>query len=110
MRSSEAIDQLLAVLAVDPHEDGDSDLVGYLETHGFLYPHRSATNVRLLSYLFSPSLLRSVIIAALSSPLPDMALNNLERISTSVPREDLVKVVGARCADAVLAHFATQAS
>lgn len=84
--------ELRAALAIDPHEDGDRQLIAFLEARCFEFPARSATNLRLLAYTFPPEVLRTITIASLSSPAPDMALNNLERISSTVQRDDLLLV------------------
>ena len=91
-RSAELAGELQAALAIDPHENGDRQLVSFLEAHGFDFPARTATNLRLLAYTFPPEMMRAITIAALSAPVPDMALNNLERITSSVPRDDLLFV------------------
>jgi [glutamine synthetase] adenylyltransferase / [glutamine synthetase]-adenylyl-L-tyrosine phosphorylase len=92
MNTAELSSELQASLAFDPDVDGDRRLIAFLEKLEFAYPQRSATNLRLLSYFFSPEQLRTLFISFLSTPVPDMALNNLERISTVVPRQDLLHV------------------
>ena len=91
-RTSEIAAELQAALAVDPQLNGDRQLSAFLEARGFAFPARSATNLRLLAYTFPPEVLRAITITALSAPVPDMALNNLERISSTVPRDDLLFV------------------
>jgi [glutamine synthetase] adenylyltransferase / [glutamine synthetase]-adenylyl-L-tyrosine phosphorylase len=63
--------------------------VPLLEDQGFLYGAKSAKNLRLLGEVFSPETLAAVARMALLSPLPDMALNGLERIASLLPRETL---------------------
>jgi glutamate-ammonia-ligase adenylyltransferase len=95
-RNADLAGELQAALAIDPDEDGDCRLFDFLEARGFTFPARSATNLRLLAYTFPPATLRALTIAALSSPVPDMALNNLERISATVPRDDLLFVCSSK--------------
>lgn len=92
IRAADIAGELQAALAVDPEADGDRRLVAFLEARAFSYPVRSATNLRLLAYTFPPAILRTIILEALSAPMPDMALNNLERISASSPRDELLAV------------------
>jgi glutamate-ammonia-ligase adenylyltransferase len=92
IRQADLAAELQDALAIDPHEDGDRQLIAFLEGRNFAYPARSATNLRLLAYTFPPEILRAITIASLSSPVPDLALNNLERISATVPRDDLLFV------------------
>jgi len=92
IRGSDLAAELQAALSIDPDEYGDRHLVEFLKAQGFAYPGRSATNLRLLAYTFPPDTLRAITIAALATPVPDMALNNLERINTAVPRDDMLFV------------------
>src|SRR6266540_4128499 len=95
-RNSEIDLELQAALSVDPQAEGERKLVPLLESMGFSFPARSAINLRLLAHIFPPSLLRSIVVAALSTPVPDMALNNLERISASASRSDMLSVCTAK--------------
>ena len=104
MSSGELSTELQAALAIDPDDDGDSRLISFLEKLAFTNPQRSAKNLRLLAYIFPPAQLRTLFLSVLSSPVPDMGLNNLERIAAVVPRQDLLDV----CADNVrLSHLLT---
>ncbi|HEX9873758.1 MAG TPA: hypothetical protein VGA43_05275, partial [Deferrimonas sp.] len=80
MRNAAVAEELRAALAIDPLEDGDRELIAFLAARGIASPTRAAANLRLLAYTFPPASLRTITLAALSSPVPDMALNNLERI------------------------------
>jgi glutamate-ammonia-ligase adenylyltransferase len=91
-RAADMAEELRSALAVDPQVDGDRQLIAFLAGQAFSYPARSATNLRLLAYTFPPAILRTIALAALSAPMPDMALNNLERISAAAPRDDLLAV------------------
>lgn len=91
-RSAEFATALEQALTDEPAAEKDRQLGTFLENHGFAYGARSATNLRLLADVLPPDTLKSVTIAALATALPDMALNGLERISTVVPREELLAV------------------
>ena len=84
--------ELRAAWANDPAAEGDRALVALLEERGFTYGARSATNLRLIANFLPPDVLYNVALAALHAPVPDMALNSIERISGIVPREELLAV------------------
>ncbi len=87
---------LESALAPDLEGDNERALVELLAGLGFAYPPRSATNMRLLAELLPVDVLTGVTAAALEAAMPDMALNNLERIAGVVPREELVSIMGER--------------
>ncbi|HEX8960124.1 MAG TPA: bifunctional [glutamate--ammonia ligase]-adenylyl-L-tyrosine phosphorylase/[glutamate--ammonia-ligase] adenylyltransferase [Geobacteraceae bacterium] len=91
-RSAELAEELRAALAVDPGEDGDRQLISFLEAREFTFPARSAVNLRLLAAVFPPPCLNNVVVGALATPQPDMALNNLERLSATIPWDELFSV------------------
>jgi glutamate-ammonia-ligase adenylyltransferase len=91
-RNADFTEGLEAAIAGVPEKSGDSRLTTFLESRGFAYGARSAANLRLLARIFPFNSLCSITMAALSTPVPDMALNGLERITASVPREDLIAV------------------
>jgi [glutamine synthetase] adenylyltransferase / [glutamine synthetase]-adenylyl-L-tyrosine phosphorylase len=74
----------------------DVDLPKLLEQEGFSYGARSAENLRLLADILPQDHLTEVAVAALGTPLPDMALNGMERISNVVPRDALLIVCSRR--------------
>jgi glutamate-ammonia-ligase adenylyltransferase len=82
-------------LSTDLEGDNERILAEFLSGLGFAYPVRSATNIRLLAEYFDPQALSGILEAALSAAMPDMALNNLERISSVINRSSLYSV----CAD-----------
>lgn len=88
--------ELQAAIAVDPALDGDHRLISFLESRGFAFPARSAANIRLLSRTFPPTSLVTVTLASLATPVPDMALNNLERIGAVIPGDELLAVCAAK--------------
>ena len=71
---------------------GDKVLIAFLERKGYVFPARSATNLRLLAEILPAENLTGVAYAALFTALPDMALNGLERISSVAPRDELIAV------------------
>lgn len=74
-------------------DEGDTELLAaLLESLGFEYGPRSAANIRTLSEILPIDAVCALTVAALSTPLPDMALNGVERISAAVAREDLLAV------------------
>lgn len=88
--------ELQAALAGEPESDGDQALCSFLENNGFSFAARSATNLRLLAYIFPTESLTAIVAAALKTAQPDMALNGLERISGVLPREELLKICTKR--------------
>jgi len=89
-RNTESVRRLKDALDRAPGEDGDNELKTCLESLGFAFGSRSATNLRLLADIFPSKILHHMAAMALSTATPDMALNGLERISSVVPREDLL--------------------
>ena len=61
----------------EPHE-----LADFLESHGYLYGARSADNILLIQPLFPVETLHRIVVSALMTPSPDMALNTFERLAT----------------------------
>jgi len=86
----------LVPLLVASAAGGDLPLINLLESRGYLYGPRSATNLRLMTEFIPAELLANLAAAALATPLPDMALNNLERLGTVVPREELLVVCSVK--------------
>jgi len=76
----------------DTSEDCDKNLITFLARVGYLFPARSATNLRLLAECLQIESLAGAAYAALFTPVPDMALNGLERISLVAPRHELLAV------------------
>jgi glutamate-ammonia-ligase adenylyltransferase len=95
-RNAAFIEEIRTALAHDPEENGDRELIAALEARGFAYGARSAANLRLLAYIFTPENLRTIVLVSLTTAMPDMALNGLERISTVVSRQELLEVCSKR--------------
>lgn len=93
---SEFAAELQAALVGELESDGDQALCSFLEAHGFSFAARSATNLRLLAYIFPADGLTAIVTAALKTAQPDMALNGLERISSVLPREELLEICTKR--------------
>ncbi len=96
MNRTEFIRELELALSCDPHDEGDRQLIECLERRCYSYGARSATNLRLLSYIVPADILYSIALQATNTPLPDMALNALERISTVLTKADLLAVCSKR--------------
>jgi len=71
-------------------------LPAFLEWGGFSYGARSAENLRLLGEVLQPEQVAELAIAALASPLPDMALNGVERISLVAGRQGFLELCSRR--------------
>ena len=68
------------------------ELATFLESHGFQYGARSAENVLLLRPLFSVETLHRIVINALMTPSPDLALNAFERLAGVLSPENLTEL------------------
>ena len=77
-------------------EGSSAALLEVLEKGGFSYGARSAENLRLLGALLPPEQVAELTLAALATPLPDMALNGVERISMVAVREEFLEVCSRR--------------
>jgi len=86
-------DRLMAVS--DSHERARS-LACFLESHGYRYGARSTENVLLIQQHFPVHTLHRVLVNALRTPLPDMALNAFERLSGIVPHGQLMALADRR--------------
>ncbi|MBI1922132.1 MAG: bifunctional [glutamate--ammonia ligase]-adenylyl-L-tyrosine phosphorylase/[glutamate--ammonia-ligase] adenylyltransferase [Geobacter sp.] len=91
-RNGEFAEGLRDALAAGPEAAGDRRLIELLEGGGFGYAPRTATNLRLLADVLPLPVLIDACLAALATPVPDMALNGLERVATVVSPEDLLTV------------------
>ena len=99
------LSDLGALLLSALSEQDSGDLPHLLEQGGFSYGARTVENLRLLAEVLPGERLVEVAIAALATPLPDMALNGLERVSSIVPREALFELCSRRALTAQLMNI-----
>ncbi len=72
-----------------------ADLAEVAVQAGFTEPAKTATNLALLQKVFaSPKLIINLARQALITADPDLALNNLERLSGTVKKERLCSILG----------------
>jgi [glutamine synthetase] adenylyltransferase / [glutamine synthetase]-adenylyl-L-tyrosine phosphorylase len=90
------LSQFASTLVAALTEGADADLPTLLEQEGFSYGARSTENLRLLAEVLPPQTLAEVAIAALGTPLPDMALNGVERIGNVVGHDPLLELCSRR--------------
>lgn len=89
LKLAEFATELNQVLAAS--KDGrDSHLTDFLARFGFNYPARTATNIRLLLQVLAAEHLSPLLLCSLATAVPDMAINNLERIASLIDHDDLV--------------------
>lgn len=91
-RSSEFVRRIEEALAAAGDSGGDQPLTELLEKEGFVYPARSAANLRLLQGTLPDRMVAELAAASLAAPLPDMALNGLERVGGVADRQELIDV------------------
>jgi glutamate-ammonia-ligase adenylyltransferase len=87
---------LASALATALESAPAAELAQVLEERGFSYGARSAENLRLLEALLPKETVFELALAALATPLPDMALNGVERIAMVVGPEALHEVCSRR--------------
>src|SRR6266702_2126774 len=71
-------------------------LTGFLDARGFQSGAKSAENILLLRRLFTARTLHRIIINALMTPSPDLALNAFERLAGVVPPGSLGELAANR--------------
>ncbi|HWI41765.1 MAG TPA: bifunctional [glutamate--ammonia ligase]-adenylyl-L-tyrosine phosphorylase/[glutamate--ammonia-ligase] adenylyltransferase, partial [Verrucomicrobiae bacterium] len=89
MNRGELLEELRRLL------DQPEPLTRWLEGNGFSYTTRSCENIRLLSQVLPSECVVAAVAASLSAPVPDMALNNLERIASGSP-SDIAAICSSR--------------
>ena len=67
-------------------------LAEFLQTHGYLHGVRSAENIILIQPFFPAETLHRIVVSALLTPSPDMALNTFERLATVINPADLAEI------------------
>ncbi len=85
-------------------EAGDEGALARLAGElGFHQPKKTATNLLLLhQWLGGCELLPALLTAAGGAADPDLALNNLERLTNTVPREELAPLLATQAAGQLL--------
>ena len=80
------------IMAVEDSAVQAGELAGFLQAHGYLYGARSAENILLVRPLFPVETLHRIVVCALLTPSPDMALNTFERLATVINPADLTEI------------------
>ena len=93
MNRADFISRLESFLSADAGPEAEQELADLLEGRGFAYPVRSIANLRLLADSLPAATVATIASAALATPVPDMALNNLERTSGTVSAEELRAII-----------------
>ena len=99
------LSELAGLLPNAQADEAANELSQLLEQSGFSYGARSAENLRLLGRLLPKQCLPEIVIAALATPLPDMALNGVERIGAVVGPEALHELCSRRALVAQLMNI-----
>ena len=80
------------IMAIADAAEQLQELTAFLDSHGFQYGARSANNILLLLPLFTVDGLHRIVINAMMTPSPDLALNAFERLAGVVPTEKLTQL------------------
>jgi len=80
------------IMALGESEGRAGELAEFLQEHGYLYGKRSADNVLLIQPFFPVETLHRIVVSALLTPAPDMALNTFERLATVIDPADLAEI------------------
>ena len=92
-RFSQEFSRIIAVVAPDLQLQ---ELAAFLEAHGFQFGARTADNILLLRQSFNMETLHRIVINALKTPSPDLALNAFERLAGVVTPENLSDLAGLK--------------
>jgi len=84
------------IMAIADSAVRTAELAGFLQQHGYLYGTRSAENMLLIQPLFPVETLHRIVVSALLTPSPDMALNTFERLATAIDPADLAELAGRK--------------
>jgi glutamate-ammonia-ligase adenylyltransferase len=82
------------IMGIEDRAGRAAELADFLQSHGYLYGARSAANVLLIQPLFPVETLHRIVVCALLTPSPDMALNTFERLATVIQPADLTAIAG----------------
>lgn len=96
MRLLPFLHQFSRIISLDDPGRRQERLAAFLERYGFSYGARSADNILLILPCFSVETLHRILVNALRTPLPDMALNAFERLAGVIPAADLTAVACRR--------------
>jgi glutamate-ammonia-ligase adenylyltransferase len=80
------------IMAIEESAVRAVELAGFLQSHGYLYGARSADNILLVQPFFPIETLHRIVVSALLTPAPDMALNTFERLATVIDPADLAEI------------------
>jgi glutamate-ammonia-ligase adenylyltransferase len=84
------------IITLDDSGGREQQLSVFLEQHGFSHGVRSADNILLIRHFFSVQTLHRIVINALRTPQPDLALNAFERLAGVIPAHELSAIAGQR--------------
>jgi glutamate-ammonia-ligase adenylyltransferase len=84
------------IMAVEERGERAAELADFLQNHGYLYGARSAENVLLIQPFFPVDTLHRIVVYALLTPSPDMALNTFERLATVIHPTGLTEIAGRK--------------
>ena len=96
MRLLRFLHEFSRIISLDDPARRAERLAAFLERHGFSYGARSADNILLILPCFSVQTLHRILVNALRTPLPDMALNAFERLAGVIPGDDLTAIACRR--------------
>jgi [glutamine synthetase] adenylyltransferase / [glutamine synthetase]-adenylyl-L-tyrosine phosphorylase len=80
------------IMAVQDRSRRATELAEFLQNHGYQYGTRAAENISLIQPLFPAETLHRIVVSALLTPSPDMALNTFERLATVIRPADLTDI------------------
>ncbi len=80
------------IMAIEDDDARAAELAEFLVSHGYLYGTRSADNILLVQPFFPLETLHRIVVCALLTPAPDMALNTFERLASVINPDDLTEL------------------
>src|SRR5450631_2534139 len=84
------------IMGIEDRAGRAVELADFLQSHGYHNGARSAGNVLLIQPLFPIETLHRIVVCALLTPSPDMALNTFERLATVIHPADLTEIAGRK--------------
>lgn len=89
----ERFSQEFSIILSNPDSvEQNRSLAFFLESHGFQFGARSATNIILLKQIFNIDILHRIVVNSLLTPSPDQALNAFERLTGVIDPEKLAEL------------------